>query len=336
MRLAACLLLVAACGKSDERRKDEAPKKVPTMADEDPPCDPKSPKVCVGNDVVACEADGKLGRALRACHNGCENGRCKGTCNDEAVKLIYVVDSRNDLLSFDPRLLPRDPFKMVGRLTCEQFGSPFSMSIDRNGIAWVLYEDGRMFKVDITDAKCEPTTYAPGASGAQTFGMGFATDTPGSDTEKLYIAADDSSNALHAIDTAHDLVPRPMGRIEAANNPNPELTGGSDAKLFGFYPQSAGVAFVQEIDKNSGGAIGRRWTLGSSPLGEVNAYAFARWGGNFYIFVTTIDGDGFDNSTVRMIDPSTGQFETVRTNLPWRITGAGVSTCAPEKDAAQP
>lgn len=329
-----CLLvLAAACGKSEDR---PAEKKVPKMAADDPTCDPKTPRVCVGNDVVACEPDGKLGRALRACHNGCERGRCKGTCNDEAVKLIYVVDSGNHLLSFDPRLLPGDPFKLVGTLECELGGSPFSMSVDRNGIAWVLYEDGEMFRVDITDAKCEPSGYRPFSSGSRNFGMGFATDTPGADTEKLYIAADDSSNALHAIDTAHDVIPRPIGRIEAANNPNPELTGGSDARLYGFYPQSAGVAFVQEIDRNSGRALGPRWSLGNAPLGDVNAYAFARWAGRFYIFVTTFDDSGFNNSTVRMVDPATGQFETLRSNLPWRITGAGVSTCAPEKDAAQP
>lgn len=327
------ILLVAACGKSEERA---ASKKVPTMASEDPPCDPRTPRVCVGSDVVACEPEGKLGRALRACRTGCERGRCKGTCNDEAVKLIYVVDSSNHLLSFDPRLLPGDPFKLVGTLDCERSGSPFSMSVDRDGIAWVLYEDGELFKVDIQDARCEASSFRPGSAGARNFGMGFATDTPGADTEKLYIAADDSSNALSAIDTARDVIPRPVGRIEAANNPNPELTGGSDARLYGFYPQSAGVAFVQEIDRGSGGALGPRWMLGDAPLGDVNAYAFARWGGKFYIFVTTFDDSGFNNSTVRVLDPATGQFDTVRQNLPWRITGAGVSTCAPEKDAAQP
>jgi hypothetical protein len=326
-------LLVAACGKSEDRA---AVKKVPTMAADDPSCDPKTPRVCVGNDVVACEPEGKLGRALRACHNGCERGRCKGTCNDEAVKLIYVVDSSNHLLSFDPRLLPGDPFKLVGTLSCENFGSPFSMSVDRNGIAWVLYEDGHMFKVDITDAKCEPSGFRPGSPGAFNFGMGFATDTPGADTEKLYVAADNSTNALSSIDTARDLSPQRIGVIEAANNPNPELTGGSDARLYGFYPQAMGLAFVQEIDRNSGRALGPRWNLGDAPLGEVNAYAFARWAGRFYIFVTTRDDSGFNNSTVRMLDPSTGQFETLRSNLPWRVTGAGVSTCAPEKDAAQP
>ena len=333
----ALLVLVAlvGCGKSSDPPQ-ASPRRV--ALDEDPPCDPKTPKVCVGQDVVACEPTGRLGRALRACKNGCERGKCKGSCTDEATKLIYLVDSSNNFLSFDPRLLPGDPFHVIGKLTCEgRMGSPFSMSVDRTGTAWVLYEDGELFKVDISDAHCEPSGYIAGSSGSTNFGMGFATDAPGADTEKLYIASDDSMNALHAIDTAKDLRPKRMGTIQAANAPNPELTGGSDAKLYGFYPQSAGVAFVQEIERTSGNAIGPRWSLGTTPLGDVNAYAFAQWAGVFYIFVTTFDEDTFQqNATVRTLDPQSGRFETVMHHIPFRITGAGVSTCAPERDAKQP
>jgi len=32
------------------------------------------------------------------------------------------------------------------------------MSVDRHGVAWVVYSDGELFKVAIDDAKCTPTT----------------------------------------------------------------------------------------------------------------------------------------------------------------------------------
>ncbi len=328
------LAVASGCGKSSD---DSAPAPVAIGSQEqDPRCDPAKPKVCIADDVVSCEPNGRLGRRLRACHHGCERGKCKGTCSDEAVKLIYLVDSANELLSFDPRLLPKDPFRVIGKLTC-QSGSPFSMSVDRNGFAWVVYDDGEMFKVDITDAHCEPTGYRAGSSGSTTFGMGFTTDTPGSETEKLFIAADDSSKALHAVETsAKDIVPRRVGTIAAATTPNPELTGGSDAKLYGFYPLEVGAAFVQEIDRTNGNALGPQWTLGSAPLGDVTAYAFAKWAGVFYIFVTTMNGDFESDSTVRTLDPATGAYKIIRTRLPFRITGAGVSTCAPERDAKSP
>lgn len=332
MRRWSCLLLVAlGCG----RDADKGPPPVAPL--EDPPCDPTTPKVCFEGDVVACEANGRLGRRLRACREGCDRGVCKGSCSDDAVKLIYLVDSANDFLSFDPRLLPDDPFRLIGKLNCGfGLGSPFSMSVDRSGIAWVVYDNGQLFKVDITNARCTPTGFVRGATGSATFGMGFATDVPGGDSEKLYLAANNGSNALHALDTAHTLQPKQVGTIAATTTESPELTGGADAKLYGFYPATSDVAFVQEIDRASGAAVGPKLTLGSRSLGDVNAYAFAQWAGVFYIFTTTFDGNFDFSNTVHTVNRVTGKYEVTMTNIPFRITGAGVSTCAPERDAKQP
>lgn len=332
MRSWPCLLVVAAaCGRDGDKA---APKVAPL---EDPPCDPTTPKVCVDGDVVACESNGRLGRRLRACHDGCDHGVCKGSCSDDAVKLIYLVDSANDFLSFDPRLLPNDPFRLIGKLQCGfGLGSPFSMSVDRSGIAWVVYDNGQLFKVDITNAHCEPSAFQPGATGSTTFGMGFATDVPGGDTEKLYLAANDGSRALHAMDTAHTVTPRQVGTITADSTESPELTGGADAKLYGFYPASFAIAFVQEVDRANGSAVGPRWNLGTAPLGDVNAYAFAQWAGVFYIFTTTWDDSLSLANTVHTVNRATGKYEVTMTHIPFRITGAGVSTCAPERDAKQP
>ena len=85
---------------------------------------------------------------------------------------------------------------------------------------------------------------------------------------------------------------------------------------------------MQEIDRNNGAPVGPQWKLGGAPLGGVNAWAFAHWGGRFFIFVTGSDGLG---STVRMVDKA-GDYKVLMENLPYQIVGAGVSTCAPEKD----
>lgn len=326
-----CVLVLAlGCGKEHE----QVPPPVAPL--EDPPCDPTTPKVCFEGDVVACESNGRLGRRLRACKDGCENGRCKGSCSDDAVKLIYLVDSANDFLSFDPRLLPGDPFRIIGKLQCGfGLGSPFSMSVDRSGIAWVVYDNGQMFKVDINTARCEPSAYPAGIIRSTTFGMGFATDTPGGDREKLYLAANDGSSELYAMDTARTLAPARVGTFPFASEA-PELTGGADAKLYGFFPETSGVAFVQEIDRTDGHAVGPKWNLGTRSLGEINAYAFAQWAGVFYIFTTTWDDAGSLANSVHTLDRTTGKHEIAMTHIPFRITGAGVSTCAPERDAPQP
>jgi len=89
---------------------------------------------------------------------------------------------------------------------------------------------------------------------------------------------------------------------------------------------------VQEIDRATGAPRGQRWMLGKASLGDVTAYAFAQYAGVFYIFVTTTDDDFEMSSTVRAIDRATGAYRVVLDHLPYRITGAGVSTCAPERD----
>lgn len=334
------IVVCTACGGHSDPAPDPTDQLAPgkprvnPMAGTDDTCDPQTPKLCLGNDVVECAADGHLGRRLRACHHGCSDGKCEQTCEDDNTKLIYVVSTSNDFLSFDPRKLPGNPFHLIGKLHCGRNPmSPFSMSVDRNGVAWVVYGDGEMFKVNITTAKCEASNYVPGSSGALQFGMGFSTDKPGSDTEKLFLAANDSTMDLSSVDTAHDLKPHHLGTLTAAEDQNPELTGTSEARLFGFYPSIVSPSFVQEINRSNGSPVGKKWFLGSDPLGQVSAYAFAQWGGVFYIFATV--DDGFEeNSTVRTIDRTTGKYRTIMSHLGYRISGAGVSTCAPERDAS--
>jgi len=324
----AALIALVGCGR---RESDDGPVTAPATVDPDEVCDPSEPKQCVGDYVVACEPEGKLGRRLRACREGCRDGACISSCEAEGVELIYVVDSANNFLSFDPRKLGSNPFHLIGKLDCGRaFGSPFSMSVDRHGVAWVVYDDGELFKVSITDAKCTRSGFASGSSGSSTFGMGFVTDAAGSKTEKLYIANNDGSHVLSTIDTARATpAATQVGRIEATRDQNPELTGTSEGKLFGFFPGSGEPSWVQEIDRKTGAARGTRWNLGSDAM-FISAYAFAHWGGTFYLFVTS-----GGSTTVRTINRKTGDYKTAMDRVPYRITGAGVSTCAPELDGGK-
>ena len=331
MRAVWLSLLLLACNHPRDPDAHEPAAGEQTAKADDDHCDATKRKVCVGKDIVECMPNGTLGRRLRACHEGCVDGTCKASCSADGVELIYVVDTNDNFLSFDPRKLPDDPFHLIGRLQCGggMAGSPFSMSVDRNGVAWVLYSSGQLFKVSISDAKCTP---APRVDrGYSLFGMGFASDAPGAQTEKLYVAGADTLNGLGYLDTT--VAPptfHSVGTITATGSHNAELTGTADAKLYGFYPEADSPSFVQEIDRKSDAPRGPKWNLGGAPLGGVSAWAFAQWGGVFYIFVTATDGLG---STVRAIRRSTGDYKVVLQNLPYHISGAGVSTCAPELDS---
>jgi hypothetical protein len=243
-------------------------------------------------------------------------------CPEEA-KLVYLVDQNNDLLSFRP---DTQTWVRIGVLACPAAGaSPYSMAVDRAGVAWVLYDSGSLFKVSTKDASCEATSLKGGQDLITKFGMGFATDTSGGTAETLYVAGDDTKSTtypppskLASLDLS-TMGMMPKGQLSGS----PELTGTGLGELWGFYP-SASQPKVARIDKMTGqeAATFPQPFLGGTP----QAWAFAFWGGAYWIFLQ------------RDKDPSTNVWRFTEYDgkaVAWildtgrHIVGAGVSTCAP-------
>lgn len=303
-------------------------------------CRPEDPGVCVGDAVHTCNADGTIGGFVETCGPGqCSGGSCGGggNCGGNGTELIYVVDDSSNFLSFDPtKLVPGgSPFTQIGTLNCPAGtplgggignATPFSMSVDRNGTAWVLYNSGEIFHVSTQDASCQATGWQVGNGGFELFGMGFVSDAPGSDQETLFISGGD----------ANDLVGGNLGSINPANlalttlgqlpdaEQSPELTGTGDAKLYGYFPGSTST-FVANLDKTTA-MRGESWNA-TQLEGGASAWAFAHWGGRFYIFATS--GLLVPINAVYELDPATGMNTTVINASAFRVVGAGVSTCAP-------
>lgn len=204
-------------------------------------CSPKQGQLCVGDTVRRCNPDGSIGMSVETCQPGqCQVGRCSSQCNAAGNDLIYVVDVDCRLLSFNPRG-DKNEFKLIGDLKCpagREIGStrqatPFSMSVDRMGRAWVLYNSGEVFSVSTADASCKPTTFAQFQSGFETFGMGFVSDVAGSNQETLFIAGGGytqlSSSSLGSIDAA--LTVKKIGAMQQMGQSSPELTGTGNAEL---------------------------------------------------------------------------------------------------------
>lgn len=305
-------------------------------------CSPEVGSTCVGDNVHTCNADGTVGDARQQCEAGtCSGGSCAGgggdACGATGTELVYVVDDSENFLSFDPSKLGPggDPFTLIGKISClagAPIGggigqaTPFSMSVDRNGTAWVLYNSGEIFHVSTTDASCQSTGWIPGSDGFELFGMGFVSDAEGSALETLYIAggdAEDLTNGnLGAINSA-SLQVTTIGSLPAAEQ-SPELTGTGDAKLYGYFPGST-QSFVANLDKTSA-MRGESWNA-PALQGGASAWAFAHWGGRFYIFATS--GQFAPTNAVYEVDPIAGSAQTVIASTPYRVVGAGVSTCAP-------
>lgn len=244
-------------------------------------------------------------------------------CPDADSTYIYLVSAENQLFSFYP---PDLSFKLIGNLSCpvQNGATPFSMAVDRRGVAYVLFNDGSLFRVSTLTAACIATPFVPSQMNFETFGMGFASDV-GGPAERLYVSdnkSDDVERGLGFIDTTTYKIGfiGPYG-TELRRS---ELTGTGDGRLFAFWPDfgPAGGSHLSELDKTTGHIVAQT----NLPIAAADqAFAFAFYGGDFWIFTST--GGETDVNRFR---PSDGMI-TIPTKHPSTIVGAGVSTCAPQQ-----
>lgn len=301
-------LAVAACSASSSRRSE---------VDDGAGGDTSSVAVSSGSKGSSVQSSG-VGDFIDGGLAGSGGGSQGDGCS-EAAKLIYVVGTTYELYSFNPESLQ---FKQIGLLSCPAGGStPFSMAVDRNATAWVLYNNGQLFHVDTTTAECKPTNFVPGQQGFTTFGMGFVSDSPGSNEEKIYLGQYEGYQ-LGRLDPATMTVTN-VGSYDKVTGAA-EITGTGDARLFGFF-LVGGSSSVAELDKSNAQVISL------APTGATigSGWAFAFWGGSFYLFTAPSGNSQVTRFTLDPVNPNTGKSEVVVPSVGFVIVGAGVSTCAP-------
>jgi hypothetical protein len=250
-------------------------------------------------------------------------------CPDAGSTFIYVVGSGSDLYSFYP---PMVAFTRIGTLHCpvqQTSANPFSMAVDRTGVAYVLYTDGELFRVSTATAACEATPFVIGQNGFDSnFGMGYSHDNTGTG-ETLYVIGEAGNLATINTNT--------FGlRVVGTGSPplvSAELTGTGGGDLFGFYASTGSTpctnhacpdSAIGQLDKTSGRQTNQSVLKG---VNQGDAWAFAFWGGDFYTFTQASAG----GTRVTRFRPSNGSVVTVATRPDFQIVGAGVSTCAPAR-----
>jgi hypothetical protein len=245
----------------------------------------------------------------------------RAVCEDGGDPLVYVIGANYHLFSFDP---PTLAFTEIGPINCNDgTNTPFSMGVDRQGIARVVFTaDGKLFRVSTKTASCQPTPYVPGQHGFRTFGMGYTADTDGGG-ETLYVASV-FTDRLGAIDDSYVL--RPIGPFVPRIS-DVELTGTGGGQLFGFWSRSNTDpdSFISQIDPQTARVTGQVTLTGVS---QGFAWAFAFWGGDFYVFTSP---NGGLSQVTRYSPADGGSIEVVVPQAPTEIVGAGVSTCAPQQ-----
>jgi hypothetical protein len=251
------------------------------------------------------------------------------TACTEASQWIYTVDSDGTFSRFDPTTLT---FTDIAMLNCPSSPNqaPFSMAVDQNAVAWVVYADQRnnrndpasLFKVDTGTGQCQATSFQVDPNGpfALGFGMGFVFN-PATNVDALYIAGGDGvSDSYSELATVSfpSLAVTPIGMITAGNA---ELTGTGDGSLWGFVPDRYAPDNESELvrlDPASGTTLE---TYSYSTLSGGSSWAVKFWGGSFWIF---LDGALYE------VPRATPQIILTRiADTGHKIVGAGVSTCAP-------
>ena len=265
-------------------------------------------------------------------------------CSD-AAKLVYVVAENGHLLSFNPATTPPTLTDLGALNKCPTTSGeqPFSMGVDRNAIAWVLaatsgltqQTGSGLYRVDINNSlACTKSSMSMNQQGFNLFGMGFVTNAAGSTLDTLWVAGGSGPGAgtgakLGTVDMTTFVV-SPKNQMSGW----PELTGNSKAELWGFFPDTSPPKIAM-IDKSSG-AESPSYPL-STLEGSPTAWAFAFWGGDFFIF---LQKDVETETTVYHVSGGAngtpaGQLvnQWLTSQLPgggsFSIVGAGVSTCAP-------
>jgi hypothetical protein len=263
-------------------------------------------------------------------------------CSD-AAKLIYVIDQDGTFSSFKPDQtdITKSVFTDIGKLNCNAGSGfqPFSMSVDRNANAWVEYvqqgiaggAQNKLFKVSTANASCTATTFTGGQQGFNEFGMGFVSNAAGSTDETLFIGGGSSvgmgGSNLGTLDINSFMVTK-----GASIMGDPELTGTGTAQLWGFFPVTTNNnnARVSMLDKMSAAESMQIPLTGSDFTMEAGAWAFAFYGGDFWVFLGSSNGLSANPTVVYHVTTAGGMQPVgmLPTNTR-HIVGAGVSTCAP-------
>jgi hypothetical protein len=228
---------------------------------------------------------------------------------------IFLISKANDLYRFEPT---SGTTTKVGPIMCQVVAgvTPFSMAVDRKEFAWILYSDGRLYKVSTLSAACEPSGLVPSQQNFKTYSMAFVSNTQGSSEETLTIA---NTSSLGTIDLAALKVSLVGGFGFSAPL---QLTGNGKGELYGFF--TSAPAYLSPIDKLSA-AVGSHQKLDT--IKTTGPSAFAQWGGSFWFFTSPLGV----SSRVDRYDPISKQVETTSLGIGFEAIAAGVSTCAPTK-----
>lgn len=203
---------------------------------------------------------------------------------------VYVLSDEAALYAFDP---VARTFAYVLGPVCPTTERPYSMAIDPQGRAWILFSETRRIQVfDIlAPAACSDSGFLPTSPDFPLFGMGFVSPHADAECASLFIHSYSGSGPFRegpglgrlGVVSGSPLAPRTLAPTD---HDGAEVSGTGDGRLFSFGGVSP--AKLTEYDRSTGAVLE---TVPLTGLPRTNASAFAFFAGDFYFFTEALPRD---------------------------------------------
>lgn len=200
---------------------------------------------------------------------------------------IYVLSDDAELYAYDPIA---DTFTYVLGPVCPTTEPPYSMAVDPQGRAWILYATTRRIQVfDIlSPGACTDSGFLPTNPDFPLFGMGFVSPDADAECASLYVHSYSGSGAFSEAPGVGRFgvvegTPLAVRRLGATDYDGAEVSGTGDGRVFSFGGVSPPK--LTEYDRTTGAVLE---TFPLTGLARTNASAFAFFAGDFYLFTEAL------------------------------------------------
>lgn len=278
---------------------------------------------------------------------------------------IYVITRNGHLVRFDPEFSTFDQAIPL----CPEVGyQALAVSIDRSATAWVLFDNGLLYRATVDDGVCSVTDHELLYPAMDWYwwatSMSFVSDSDGSADETLFYSTGGEggpdgtiagygcersaetgqqygcSARVGVLETntgSADLLPESIDTISHLR-----LTGTGSGELWGLWiqgepwvdgaPEPSSYPVIGQVNKATGAVISQ---LELRDLEDDNYWWWNDWynGGGLafwggWFYLFMRPSDGHSTRIWR-VNPATEVVEEVMHESGLDIVGAGVSTCAP-------
>ena len=197
---------------------------------------------------------------------------------DGGLPTAYLLDKTGALYTFDPATLRTT---MLGVPECGTSASPWTLSVSREGSAYLVFQDWNLYKVDLSTLLCDRIPLLVGQLGITSYFDIAISRTPG--TERLFIVGRQSNSGSLLLLATSDLADFELTEVGPVI-PTPPSSAPFDmqADLLGHLFLLAPDGLLVEVESATGTVIEEDMT--GFPGAYVGSWAVMSYQNQVYLF----------------------------------------------------